>query len=120
MIDKVSYHLIHKIIEIGRKEQLPSNFSTKNMWWQHVLDFNKGDGCDDLSTEALKCFFKGVVLTEKESDRYMGSTTNTAFILGRLKNRLKDSNNEEIMDALYDFGITNRGKNSYVPTSGYL
>ena len=31
MIDKVSYHLIHKIIEIGRKEQLPSNFSTKNM-----------------------------------------------------------------------------------------
>ena len=115
MIDKVSYHLIHKIIEIGRKEQLPSNFRTKNMWWEQVLYFNKGHGCDDLSTEALKCFFKGVVLTEKESDREMGSTTSTTFIYFLIEDRLKDSENRNVMDELYDFGIANMGNNSYVP-----
>jgi predicted Zn-dependent protease with MMP-like domain len=115
MIDKVNYNLIHKIIEIGRLEELPTIFNPKNNWWLSVLNFHRGDGCDDLSTEALKYLYKGVVLTEKESERYMGSTTNTRLIYYKIEDRLKDSENRNVMDELYDFGIANSGNNRYVP-----
>ena len=115
MIEKVNYNLIHKIIEIGRLEVLPPTFNPKNNWWLTVLRFHGGDGCDDLSTEALIYLYKGVVLTEKESERFMGSTTNTRLIYYRIEDRLEDSQKRNVMNELYDFGIANRGNNAYVP-----
>jgi len=111
---KVNHNLIKKIIEIGRLEAIPSTFKPNNR--QNVLYFNRGDGCDDLSYEELKCLYKGVVLSEKESERYMGSTTNTSWILDMLVMQLEQSDNLEEIKELYDFGFANRGKNGYVPT----
>ena len=115
-MNKVNYNVINKIIEIGRLETISSTFNPNNIWWRSVLYFNRGGGCDDLSYEDLKCLYKGVVLCEKDSERYMGSTTNTSWILNMLIMRLEQNDNLEEIKELYDFGFTNRGKNGYVPT----
>ena len=115
-MNKVNYNVINKIIEIGRLESISSTFNPNNIWWRSVLYFNRGGGCDDLSYEDLKCLYKGVVLCEKESERYMGSTTNTSWILNILSIQLEQSDNLEEIKELYDFGFANRGKNGYVPT----
>ena len=71
---KINYNIIFKIIEIGRTEEFPDTFNPKNNWWLSALYFNDVEGWRDLSIEAHVNYYKGIVLTEKASDRFMGSS----------------------------------------------
>ena len=117
---KLDEDVINQLIEIGRLEAIPSTFKPNNRWWENVHYFYRGGGAYDLSYEELKCLYKGVVLSEKESERYMGSTTNAAWVLNILVIRLEQSDNLEEVKELYEFGFANRGKNDYVPVGSRI
>ena len=114
----INYNIIHKVIEIGRTELLPDNFNSNNTWWLSVYHFNQASKFHDLSDDALECFFKGILLTEKATDRYMGSTTNTGTIYHRLKHRL--NNSRQRFNDIRDFAKLNRPDNPYAPAGGPL
>ena len=112
IIEKINYNIIHSIIEIGRTEELPETFNPKNTWWQSVLYFNNVEGWKDLSIEAHEYYYKGVVLTEKASDRFMGSTTGSRPILWALERVLEDRVRQR---ELRHFAYENRHKKSHLP-----
>ena len=118
LTNNIDYNVIRQIIEIGRNEALPEKFNFKNTWYLTVYYFNRQYGFNDLSDKTLEYFFKGIVLTEKASDRQMGSTTNTGCIYNRLNDRFENSN--EKFKEIRDFAKLNRPDNPYAPTGGPL
>ena len=112
LIDKINYNIIHKIIEIGRTEEIPKTFDPKNNWWLSVKNFNDLEGWRDLSIESHEYLFKGVVLTEKASDRHMGSTTGARPILWALEKVLDGC---ERYRELRKFALENSHRKSDLP-----
>jgi len=110
--EKINYNIIHSIIQIGRTQELPETFNPKNSWWQSVLYFNNANGWKDLSIEAHEYYYKGVVLTEKASDRFMGSTTGARPILWALERVLEDHVRRR---ELWHFAYENRHSKSDLP-----
>ena len=110
--------LIKQLIEIGRSEVIPSipdsEFSyLREGQWQRA---RYPEDCGSYSNEELKSLYKGLVLCEKHFEWFVGSATNTAWVLRNIEERLdSDSEYEEIKE-LYNFGFANRGKNPYAPT----
>ena len=117
-MEKLYDDLIKQLIEIGRTEIIPSipesEFSyLREGQWQRA---RYPEDCDNHSIEELKLLFKGIVLCEKHFEWFVGSVTNTAWVLRNIEERLdSDSKHEEIKE-LYEFGFANRGKNPYAPT----
>ena len=117
-MEKLYDDLILQLIEIGRTEIIPSipesEFSyLREGQWQRA---RYPEDCDNHSIEELKLLFKGIVLCEKHFEWFVGSVTNTAWVLRNIEERLdSDSKHEEIKE-LYEFGFANRGKNPYAPT----
>jgi len=117
-VEKLYDDLIKQLIEIGRTEIIPSipesEFSyLREGQWQRA---RYPEDCDNHSIEELKLLFKGIVLCEKHFEWFVGSVTNTAWVLRNIEERLdSDSKHEEIKE-LYEFGFANRGKNPYAPT----
>ena len=117
-MEKLYDDLIKQLIEIGRTEIIPSipesEFSyLREGQWQRA---RYPEDCDNYSIEELKLLFKGIVLCEKYFEWFVGSVTNTAWVLRNIEERLdSDSKHEEIKE-LYEFGFANRGKNPYAPT----
>ena len=117
-MEKFYDDLIKQLIEIGRTEIIPSipesEFSyLREGQWQRA---RYPEDCDNHSIEELKLLFKGIVLCEKHFEWFVGSVTNTAWVLRNIEERLdSDSKHEEIKE-LYEFGFANRGKNPYAPT----
>ena len=117
-MNKLYDDLIKQLIEIGRSEIIPSipdsEFSyLREGQWQRA---RYPDDCDSYSIEELKLLYKGLVLCEKHFEWFVGSATNTAWVLRNLEERLdSDSDYDEIKE-LYDFGFANRGENPYAPT----
>ena len=117
-MEKLYDDLIKQLIEIGRTEIIPSipesEFSyLREGQWQRA---RYPEDCDNYSIEELKLLFKGIVLCEKHFEWFVGSVTNTAWVLRNIEERLdSDSKHEEIKE-LYEFGFANRGKNPYAPT----
>ena len=117
-MEKLYDDLILQLIEIGRTEIIPSipdsEFSyLREGQWQRA---RYPEDCDNYSIEELKLLFKVIVLCEKHFEWFVGSVTNTAWVLRNIEERLdSDSKHEEIKE-LYEFGFANRGKNPYAPT----
>jgi len=118
LMEKLYDDLIKQLIEIGRTEIIPSipesEFSyLREGQWQRA---RYPEDCDNHSIEELKLLFKGIVLCEKHFEWFVGSATNTVWVLRNIEERLdSDSKHEEIKE-LYEFGFANRGKNPYAPT----
>ena len=117
-MEKFYDDLIKQLNDSGRTEIIPSipdsEFSyLREGQWQRA---RYPEDCDDHSIEELKLLFKGIVLCEKRFEWFVGSVTNTAWVLRNIEERLdSDSKHEEIKE-LYEFGFANRGKNPYAPT----
>ena len=106
--------LINQLIEIGRTEIIPSipdsEFSyLREGQWQRA---RYPENCDDYSLDELKLLYKGIVLCEKHFEWFVGSATNTAWVLRNIEDRLDDDETKD----LYEFGFANRGKDPYTPT----
>ena len=113
-MEKLYNDLIKQLIEIGRTEIIPSipdsEFSyLREGQWQRA---RYPENCDDYSLDELKLLYKGLVLSEKHFEWFVGSATNTAWVLRNIEDRL---NNDETKE-LYEFGFANRGENPYAPT----
>ena len=113
-MEKFYDDLIKQLIEIGRTETIPSipdsEFSyLREGQWQRA---RYPENCDDYSLDELKLLYKGLVLCEKHFEWFVGSATNTAWVLRNIEDRLNDDETKE----LYEFGFANRGKNPYAPT----
>jgi hypothetical protein len=113
-MEKFYDDLIEQLIEIGRTEIIPtipdSEFSyLREGQWQRA---RYPENCDDYSLDDLKLLFKGIVLCEKHFEWFVGSATNTAWVLRNIEDRLDDDETKE----LYEFGFANRGENPYAPT----
>ena len=113
-MEKFYDDLIKQLIEIGRTEIIPSipdsEFSyLREGQWQRA---RYPENCDDYSLDDLKLLYKGIVLCEKHFEWFVGSATNTAWVLRNIEDRLDDDETKE----LYEFGFANRGKNPYAPT----
>ena len=113
-MEKFYDDLIKQLIEIGRTETIPSipdsEFSyLREGQWQRA---RYPENCDDYSLDELKLLYKGIVLCEKHFEWFVGSATNTAWVLRNIEDRLDDDETKE----LYEFGFANRGKNPYTPT----
>ena len=113
-MDKLYKDLIKQLIEIGRTETIPSipdsEFSyLREGQWQRA---RYPENCDDYSLDDLKLLYKGIVLCEKHFEWFVGSATNTAWVLRNIEDRLDDDETKE----LYEFGFANRGKNPYAPS----
>ena len=113
-MEKFYDDLIKQLIEIGRTETIPSipdsEFSyLREGQWQRA---RYPENCDDYSLDDLKLLYKGIVLCEKHFEWFVGSATNTAWVLRNIEDRLDDDETKE----LYEFGFANRGKNPYAPT----
>ena len=115
---KLFDELIKQLIEIGRSEIIPSipdsefSYLREGQWQRSRYP----EDCDNYSYEELKSLFKGLVLCEKHFEWFVGSATNTAWVLRNIEERLDyDSDYEEIKE-LHEFGFANRGKNPYTPT----
>ena len=111
---KLYVNLINQLIEIGRTEIIPSipdsEFSyLREGQWQRA---RYPENCDDYSLDDLKLLYKGIVLCEKHFEWFVGSATNTAWVLRNIEDRLDDDETKE----LYEFGFANRGENPYAPT----
>ena len=119
---KLYKDLISQLIEIGHSEVIPtihdSEFSyLREGQWQRS---RYPDDCDNYSNDELKLLYKGLVLCEKYFEWFVGSATNTAWVLRNLEERLdSDSDYEEIKE-LHEFGFANRGKNPYAPTGSQI
>ena len=117
-MEKLYDDLILQLIEIGRTEIIPSipdsEFSyLREGQWQRA---RYPEDCDNHSIEELKLLFKGLVLCEKYFEWFVGSATNTAWVLRNIEERLDSSSKYEAIKELYEFGFANRGKNPYAPT----
>ena len=117
-MNKLYDDLIKQLIEIGRSEIIPSipdsefSYLREGQWQRSRYP----DDCDSYSNEELKLLYKGLVLCEKHFEWFVGSATNTAWVLRNIEARLDyDSDYDEIKE-LYDFGFANRGENPYAPT----
>jgi hypothetical protein len=113
-MEKFYDDLIKQLIEIGRTEIIPSipdsEFSyLREGQWQRA---RYPENCDDYSLDDLKLLYKGIVLCEKHFEWFVGSATNTAWVLRNIEDRLDDDETKE----LYEFGFANRGENPYAPT----
>jgi len=113
-MEKFYDDLIKQLIEIGRTETIPSipdsEFSyLREGQWQRA---RYPENCDDYSLDELKLLYKGLVLCEKHFEWFVGSATNTAWVLRNIEDRLDDHETKE----LYEFGFANRGRNPYAPT----
>ena len=113
-MEKLYEDLINQLIEIGRTETIPSipdsEFSyLREGQWQRA---RYPENCDDYSLDDLKLLYKGIVLCEKHFEWFVGSATNTAWVLRNIEDRLDDIETKE----LYEFGFANRGENPYAPT----
>ena len=112
-MNKLYDDLIKQLIEIGRSEVIPSipdsEFSyLREGQWQRA---RYPDDCDSYSIEELKLLYKGLVLCEKHFEWFVGSATNTAWVLRNIEERIdSDSDYDEIKE-LYNFGFANRGEN---------
>jgi hypothetical protein len=116
-----AYGKILRLIEIGRTEIIPSipdsEFSyLREGQWQRA---RYPENCDDYSLDDLKLLYKGIVLCEKHFEWFVGSATNTAWVLRNIEERL-DSDSDDETKELYEFGFANRGKNPYAPTGSKL
>ena len=113
-MEKFYDDLIKQLIEIGRTEIIPSipdsEFSyLREGQWQRA---RYPENCDDYSLDELKLLYKGIVLCEKHFEWFVGSATNTAWVLRNIEDRLDDDETKD----LYEFGFANRGENPYTPT----
>ena len=121
-MEKLYDDLIKQLIEIGRTKIIPSipesEFSyLREGQWQRA---RYPEDCDNYSIEELKLLFKGIVLCEKHFEWFVGSVTNTAWVLRNIEERLdSDSKHEEIKE-LYEFGFANRGDYPYVSANSGL
>ena len=113
-MEKLYDDLIKELIEIGRTETIPSipdsefSYLMEGQWQRARYPEN----CDDYSLDDLKLLYKGIVLCEKHFEWFVGSATNTAWVLRNIEDRLDDDETKE----LYEFGFANRGENPYAPT----
>ena len=117
-MEKLYVDLIKQLIEIGRTEIIPSipdsEFSyLREGQWQRA---RYPENCDDYSLDDLKLLFKGIVLCEKHFEWFVGSATNTAWVLRNIEERLDSDSDYDETKELYEFGFANRGENPYAPT----
>ena len=117
-MEKLYDDLINQLIEIGRTEIIPSipdsEFSyLREGQWQRA---RYPENCDDYSLDDLKLLYKGIVLCEKHFEWFVGSATNTAWVLRNIEERLVSDSDYDETKELYEFGFANRGKNPYAPT----
>ena len=82
-MEKFYDDLIKQLIEIGRTEIMPyipdSEFSyLREGQWQRA---RYPENCDDYFLDDLKLLYKGIVLCEKHFEWFVGSATNTAWVL---------------------------------------
>ena len=117
-MEKLYVDLIKQLIEIGRTEIIPSipdsEFSyLREGQWQRA---RYPENCDDYSLDDLKLLYKGIVLCEKHFEWFVGSATNTAWVLRNIEERLDSDSDYDETKELYEFGFANRGKNPYAPT----
>lgn len=117
-MEKLYDDLIKQLIEIGRTEIIPSipdsEFSyLREGQWQRA---RYPENCDDYSLDELKLLYKGIVLCEKHFEWFVGSATNTAWVLRNIEERLDSDSDYDETKELYEFGFANRGKNPYAPT----
>ncbi len=96
-MNKLYDDLIKQLIEIGRSEIIPSipdsefSYLREGQWQRSRYP----DDCDSYSNEELKLLYKGLVLCEKHFEWFVGSATNTAWVLRNIEERL-DLDYEEI------------------------
>ena len=114
-MEKLYDDLIKQLIEIGRTEIIPSipdsEFSyLREGQWQRA---RYPENCDDYSLDELKLLYKGIVLCEKHFEWFVGSATNTAWVLRNIEERLDSDSDYDETKELYEFGFANRGKNLY-------
>jgi len=117
-MEKFYDDLINQLIEIGRTETIPfipdSEFSyLREGQWQRA---RYPENCDDYSLDDLKLLYKGIVLCEKHFEWFVGSATNTAWVLRNIEERLDSDSDYDETKELYEFGFANRGENPYAPT----
>ena len=117
-MEKFYDDLIKQLIEIGRTETIPfipdSEFSyLREGQWQRA---RYPENCDDYSLDDLKLLYKGIVLCEKHFEWFVGSATNTAWVLRNIEERLDSDSDYDETKELYEFGFANRGENPYAPT----
>ena len=117
-MEKFYDDLIKQLIEIGRTETIPSipdsEFSyLREGQWQRA---RYPENCDDYSLDDLKLLYKGIVLCEKHFEWFVGSATNTAWVLRNIEGNIEDRLDHDETKELYEFGFANRGKNPYAPT----
>ena len=117
-MEKFYDDLIKQLIEIGRTEIIPSipdsEFSyLREGQWQRA---RYPENCDDYSLDDLKLLYKGIVLCEKHFEWFVGSATNTAWVLRNIEERLDSDSDYDETKELYEFGFANRGENPYAPT----
>jgi len=117
-MNKLYDDLIKQLIEIGRTEIIPSipdsEFSyLREGQWQRA---RYPENCDDYSLDDLKLLYKGIVLCEKHFEWFVGSATNTAWVLRNIEERLDSDSDYDETKELYEFGFANRGENPYAPT----
>ena len=117
-MEKFYDDLIKQLIEIGRTEIIPSipdsEFSyLREGQWQRA---RYPENCDDYSLDDLKLLYKGIVLCEKHFEWFVGSATNTAWVLRNIEERLGSDSDYDETKELYEFGFANRGENPYSPS----
>ena len=117
-MEKFYDDLIKQLIDIGRTEIIPSipdsEFSyLREGQWQRA---RYPENCDDYSLDELKLLYKGIVLCEKHFEWFVGSATNTAWVLRNIEERLDSDSDYDETKELYEFGFANRGENPYAPT----
>ena len=117
-MEKFYDDLIKQLIDIGRTEIIPSipdsEFSyLREGQWQRA---RYPENCDDYSLDDLKLLYKGIVLCEKHFEWFVGSATNTAWVLRNIEERLDSDSDYDETKELYEFGFANRGENPYAPT----
>jgi hypothetical protein len=117
-MEKFYDDLIKQLIDIGRTEIIPSipdsEFSyLREGQWQRA---RYPENCDDYSLDELKLLYKGIVLCEKHFEWFVGSATNTAWVLRNIEERLDSDSDYDETKELYEFGFANRGGNPYAPT----